>query len=108
MRYTVHDLQKKVADFLDKFNNDTLSLNDKEIINSVCLLLMVANNIEFLAAMYYFSKNKGKELHHKNYTYYVGKWGEIPAALVLQGVQGIAGPGGAQELTRVSINLFKI
>ena len=106
MRYTVHDLQKKVADFLDKFNNDALSLNDKEIINSVCLLLMVVNDIEFLAAMYYFSKNKGKELHHENYTYYVGKWGEIPAALVLQGVPGIAGPGGAQELTCVSIKLF--
>ena len=107
MKYTVDDLQNKVTDFLDACNNDTLSIDDKGIINRVCLLLMVVNDKEFLATLCFFGKNEGKGLHYGNYMYYVGKWGKIPAALVFQGKQGISGPDGAQELTRVSIALFK-
>ena len=107
MKYTIDNLNsEKIEASIHRFNNNTLDKNDKESIDNVVLLLMVVNESEFLAAMHYFSKNEGKGLHYENNFYYVGKWGKIPAALVRQCEQGITGVNGAQELTRVSIELF--
>ena len=107
MKYTIDNLNnEEIKASIHRLNNNTLSQNDKESIDNVVLLLMVINQSEFLAAMHYFSRNEAKGLHYKNNFYYVGKWGKIPAALVQQGEQGITGPTGSQELTRVSIELF--
>ena len=107
MKYSVDNLNnEEIKASILRFNNNTLNKNDKESIDNVVLLLMVVNQSEFLAAMYYFSRSEAKGLHYKNNFYYVGKWGKIPAALVQQGEQGIAGLNSAQELTRVSIELF--
>ena len=108
LRYTTDDLQNGVKDVLRKFNNDVLiEHKDKKIIDSVLLLLMVVNSSEFLAAMNYFSKSEAKVLNSEGNNYYVGKWGQIPAALVRQRGQGTGGPSGSQQLTCSSINLFK-
>ena len=106
LKYTVDDLQKEVTNSLHIFKNNTLSIGDKEIIDSVVLLLMTVNHSEFLATMYYFSKNEGKGLHYQKNIYYVGKWGKIPAAVVQQGEKGTTNPDVAKNLTRVSIELF--
>ena len=108
LKYTTDDLQKGVKDLLLKFDNDVLDEhNDKKIIDSVLLLLMVVNSSEFLAAMNSFSKSDAKILNSEGNNYYIGKWGQIPAALVQQGDQGTGGPSGSQQLTCSSINLFK-
>ena len=109
MLYTVQDLAKEVKDSLDKFDKNILNeQTDNKIIDGVLLLLMVVNSSEFLAAMYYFSKNEeAMVLNSGDNIYYVGKWGQIPAALVRQNEQGTAGPNGAQQITYSSINLFK-
>ena len=108
MLYTVQDLAKEVKDSLDKFDKNILNeQTDSKIIDGVLLLLMVVNSSEFLAAMYYFSKNEARVLHSGDNIYYVGQWGQIPAALVRQSAQGTAGPNGAQQITCSSINLFK-
>ena len=105
LKYTIEDLQDIVKDSLQTFSNDVLK--DEKVIDSVLLLLMVVNSREFLAAMYYFNKNKAKVFSCSNNLYYIGKWGEIPAALVQQRQQGIGSPDEAQEVARSSINLFK-
>ena len=109
MLYTVDDLTKKVKDSLDKFDKNILNeQRDKKAIDNVLLLLMVVNPSEFLAAMFYFSKNEAMVLNSRgNNIYYIGKWGQIPAALVRQIGQGTAGPNGSQQVTCSSINLFK-
>ena len=108
MLYTEDDLKKEVKDSLDKFDKNILNeQRDKKIIDDVLLLLMVVNRSEFLAAMYYFSKNEAMVLNTEGNIYYVGKWGQIPAALVRQIEQGTAGPNGSQQVTSSSINLFK-
>ena len=108
LKYTTDDLQKGLKDVLPKFNNDVLiEHKDKKIIDGVLLLLMVVNSSEFLAAMNYFSKSEAKILNSDGNNYYVGRWGQIPAALVRQRGQGISGPSGSQQLTCSSINLFK-
>ena len=104
LKYTIDDLKKEVKDVLPKFDNNILyEHRDQKIIEGVLLLLMVVNSNEFLATMNYFSKSEAKILNSGGNNYYVGKWGQIPAALV----QGIVGPDGAQQLTCSSINLFK-
>jgi len=108
LRYTIGDLEKKVEDSLRGFNNNALDINrDKGIIDGVQFLFMVVNRSEFLAAMFYFSKSEARILKSGDNIYYVGKWGKIPAALVKQLDQGIAGPSSSQQITISSINLFK-
>ena len=85
---------------MDPLNEHT----DKNIIDSVLLLIMVVNSNEFHASMCYFGKNEGKTLFYSGNTYYVGKWGGIPAALVKQSHQG---DGHSKDLTDLSIKLFK-
>ena len=107
LKYTTDDLKEEVKDALPKFDNNILyEHRDQKIIEGVLLLLMVVNPNEFLATMNYFSKSEAQILNSGGNNYYVGKWGQIPAALV-QGDQGTGGPGGAQQLTCSSINLFK-
>ena len=106
--YKFQDLAEEVKDSLEKFNKNILNeQTDNKIIDGVLLLLMVVNPSEFYAAMYYFSKNEAKVLDSGGNIYYVGKWGQIPAALVRQRVQGTAGLNGSQQITCSSINLFK-
>ena len=105
LKYTLDDLQEEIKDCLRKFDNNVLK--DKKIIDSVVLLLMVVNDSEFFAVMNYFSKSEAKIFHSDGNNYYVGKWGQIPAALVQQNEQGVDGPSGSQQLTYSSINLFK-
>ena len=108
MRYTEDDLKKGVEDSLHKFKKNVLNeQRDKKTIDDVLLLLMVVNFSEFYAAMYYFSKNEAMVLNSGGNIYYVGKWGQIPAALVRQSQNGFDGPNGSEKVTCSSINLFK-
>ena len=88
-----------IVDSLQRFDTDVLT--NKKVIDGVLLLLMVMNLKEFYAAMYYFSTNETKKLPYDDNIYYIGKWGEIPAALVQ------TFPGRTQQLTQSSIDLFK-
>ena len=97
MKYTLENLQEMIVDSLQRFDTDVLT--DKKVIDGVFLLLMVVNLSEFYAAMCYFNTNKTKE--YNDNIYYIGKWGEIPAALVQ------TSPGRTQQLTLSSISLFK-
>ena len=104
--YTSDDLVRKTEDLrkqLDVLNEVT----DEQILNGVVLLLMVANDNELDAAMCYLTKSKVQVLHSKGNIYHVGKWGEIPAALIKQIEQGTSGPNGSQELTCLSLSVFK-
>ena len=108
LRYTLDDLVEEVKNPLAKFDKNILDeQKDKKMIDGALLLLMVVNSSEYYAAMHYFSKNEAKVLKSKHNTYYVGKWGKIPAALVQQGEQGTGGVKGSQETTRSSVCLFK-
>ena len=99
MKYTFENLQEMFEDSLQRFDTDVLT--DEKVIDGVPLLLMVMNPNEFYAAMYYFSTNETKKLPYKGNIYYIGKWGEIPAALVQ------TYPGRTQQVTLSSIGLFK-
>ena len=101
--YTSEDLVIITKDIRKKF----AALNDKQILDGVVLLLMVANDNELDAAMCYLTKSKVQVLHSQGNIYHVGKWGEIPAALIKQSEQGTSGPNGSQNLTRLSISVFK-
>ena len=106
MRYTGSDLQKEAKDLIKKFHENVAS--DQKIIDDVVLLLMVVNDHEYFAAMCRFSEKEPMLLlKSEDKLYYVGKWGQIPAALVQQHEQGTKGPKGSQEVTRSSILLFK-
>ena len=108
LKFTSDDLVRKTENLRIQFTNDVLNeVSDKQILDGVLLLLMVANDNELDAAMCYFSKSKAQVLFSQGNIYHVGKWGEIPAALVKQGEQGTSGPDGAQNLTRLSISVFK-
>ena len=108
LMYTSDDLVKQTQKLQIQFNKDTLNeVSDKQILDGVLLLLMVANDNEFDATMCYFSKGRVQVLYSQGNIYHVGKWGEVPAALVKQSVQGASGPDGSQDLTRLSISVFK-
>ena len=92
----IKEIEKKVLD-IDE---------DKDMINGVQLLLMVVNSSEYYAAMYYFTKKEARILNKDGTIYYIGKWDEIPAALVRQKDSGYNGIGRSNQLTRLSINLF--
>ena len=98
------ELRDKAKGPLQKFDNLLYEHTDENIIDSVLLLIMVVNSSEFYASMCYFGENEGKTLYSSGNIYYVGKWGEIPAALVQQRNQGVH---CSQELTNSSIKLFK-
>ena len=94
----IHEIEQT-----DTLDND----KDKDIIDSVLLLLMVVNPSEYYAAMNNFCKKKVRRLNYNGTTYYVGKWGDISAALVRQKESGYHGAGRSQELTCFSIDLFR-
>ena len=98
------ELTDKAKGPLQKFDNQLYEHTNENIIDSVLLLIMVVNSSEFFASMCYFGENEGKTLYSNGNIYYVGKWGEIPAALVQQRNQGV---NCSKELTDSSIKLFK-
>ena len=101
--YTLDDLIQLTGSKIKKIEKDVFDINkDKDMIDGVHLLLMVVNSSEYYAAMHYFSKN-AKIFNKDDTTYYIGKWGEIPAALVRQKDNGYI---ESNKLTRLSINLF--
>ena len=105
--YTLYDLTRLTESKIQEIENRVLDIDkDKDMINGVQLLLMVVNSSEYYAAMYYFSKNEAKILNNNGTTYYIGKWGETPAALVRQKDSGYSGTGRSNHLARLSINLF--
>ena len=77
---------------------------DKEIINGIKLLIMVVDSSEYYAAMYHFMESKVKKLVDKNLkSYYVGKWGKFPAALVrLNSHDAVE----AESVTKNALSLF--
>ena len=105
--YTLDNLTHLTESKIQEIENRVLDIDkDKDMINGVQLLLMVVNSSEYYAAMYYFSKKEAKILKNNGTTYYIGNWGEIPAALVRQKDSGYSGTGRSNYLTRLSINLF--
>ena len=56
---------------------------------------MVVNDSKYLTTMCYFCKSKVRKFNSEANTYYVGKWCEIPAALVQQTEQW---PSGSESL----------
>ena len=73
----------------------------KELIGGVKILIMVVESNEYNAAMHYFVKGEVKGLTVEDgTTYYVGKWGKIPAALV-----HVAGKS-TEDPTKKAIKLF--
>ena len=105
--YTLNDLTHLVKSKINKIENNVMDRDqDKHMINGVQLLLMVVNPSEYYAAMFYFSKKEAKILNNDGTIYYIGKWGEIPAALVKQQDSGFNGIGRSNQLTRLSVNLF--
>ena len=104
LKYEMQDLIEMARGPLQKFENPLNEHTDKNIIESILLLIMVVNSSEFLASMCYFGENEGKTLYSGGNNYFVGKWGGIPAALVKQSDQGV---DLSKELTDSSIKLFK-
>ena len=103
LKYTLNGLHHQVKKKIKDINQ---SIVDKDMINSVELLLMVVNSSEYYAAMHYFSKNEVGKISKDGYQFYVGKWGKVPACLVRQIDSGFFGDGRSEHLTRSSINLF--
>ena len=77
---------------------------DKEFINGIKLLIMVVDSSEYYAAMYHFMESKVKKLMDNNLkSYYVGKWGKYPAALVrLNNHDAVE----AESITKNALSLF--
>ena len=106
--YTLDDLIDKTKSKIHEIEESVVLDADKakHIIDRVQLLLMVVNSSEYYAAMYYFCRSEVRKLNYNGTFYYIGKWGEIHAALVRQKESGYHGPGRSLELTCLSINLF--
>jgi len=102
-------LKDETKEILDNFKrNEINTIKDKIHINNVKLLLMVVTESEFHAALLYLDKAEGRQgvLIEKDrpFTYFIGNWGEISAALVKQNTEGIA---TARKLTCSAIRIFQ-
>ena len=105
MLYTEGDLARKAEDFRKIFHKNVAS--NQKMIDGVVLLLMTVTDEEHAAALCCFKKEEAMLLKSPDNLYYVGKWGQIPAALVQQHYQGTSDLNGSQEVTISSIHLFK-
>lgn len=106
--FNLQQLKTDTANIAEKYSPVDNKKKEK-IASTIKLLLVVVTESEFRAALLYLNKSSnGKQFklsqEHTQFIYYVGKWGDITAALVRQDQEGVT---SVTNLTCSAIRKFK-